>query len=141
MSGAKADRAKLRRVIEALEPGAMLTPVVTCRGVSTDAACFARLSVAEAFARHAGADVLASADDARALAAASGARLRDDETWEDLFFHLLLERVDRVSDAPIPRSGRTGRPRRPRLPAAIRPIRGSPNASSCSSAASNSPMP
>jgi len=135
-----ADMAALMEEAEALLR-AVLPPVVTCRGVSTDLACFERLSVAEAFARHSGADVLASADDARALAAASGARLRDDETWEDLFFHLLLERVDRVSDAPIPRSGRTGRPRRPRLPAAIRPIRGSPNASSCSSAASNSPMP
>ena len=38
--------------------------------------------------------MLASADDAPALAAASGARLRDGETWEDLFFRLLLERVE-----------------------------------------------
>lgn len=88
-----ADMAALMEEAEALLR-AVLPPVVTCRGVSTDLACFERLSVAEAFARHAGADVLASANDARALAAASGARLRDDETWEDLFFRLLLERVE-----------------------------------------------
>ncbi len=32
------------------------------------------------------------ASDAAALAAAAGARLRDGENWEDLFFRLLLER-------------------------------------------------
>jgi lysyl-tRNA synthetase class 2 len=38
--------------------------------------------------------VLATASDAPALAAASGTRLRPSETWEDLFFRLLLERVE-----------------------------------------------
>jgi len=38
--------------------------------------------------------VLATADDAAALAAAAGARLREAETWEDLFFRLLLERIE-----------------------------------------------
>jgi elongation factor P--(R)-beta-lysine ligase len=38
--------------------------------------------------------VLATADNASALAAAAGARLRDGETWEDLFFRLLLERIE-----------------------------------------------
>ncbi len=50
--------------------------------------------MAEAFARWVGADVLATAGDAPALAAQSGARLREGEGWEDLFFRLLLERVE-----------------------------------------------
>lgn len=79
---------------------AVLPPVVTCRGVSTDLARFERLTVAEAFARYVGADVLATAGDASALADAAGARRREDETWEDLFFRLLLERVE-------PQLGRT----------------------------------
>ncbi len=73
---------------------AVLPPTVTCRGVTTDLVRFERLSVAEAFALHVGADVLATADDAPALAAAAGARLRVGETWEDLFFRLLLERIE-----------------------------------------------
>jgi len=73
---------------------AVLPPVVTCRGVSTDLARFERLSVAEAFARWAGADVLATAGDAPALAAAAGVRLRVGESWEDLFFRLLLDRIE-----------------------------------------------
>jgi len=73
---------------------AVLPPVVTCRGVTTDLASFERLTMAEAFARHVGADVLTTAGDAAALAAQAGARLRDGEGWEDLFFRLLLERVE-----------------------------------------------
>ena len=38
--------------------------------------------------------MLATADDAAALAADAGAELRERETWEDLFFRLLLERVE-----------------------------------------------
>ncbi|NHN84673.1 EF-P lysine aminoacylase GenX [Acetobacter musti] len=55
---------------------------------------FERLTVAEAFRRHAGADVLATADNAEALAAQAGCTLRTGETWEDLFFRLLLERIE-----------------------------------------------
>jgi lysyl-tRNA synthetase class 2 len=73
---------------------AVLPPVVACRGVTTDLSHFARITVAEAFARYVGADVLATAGDAPALARASGAVLRDGEDWEDLFFRLLLERVE-----------------------------------------------
>jgi len=73
---------------------AVLPPVVTCRGVATDLSRVERLTVAEAFDRYADADVLATADDAPALAAAAGATLREGETWEDLFFRLLLERVE-----------------------------------------------
>jgi len=73
---------------------AVLPPVVSCRGVRTSLERFERLAVADAFARHVGADVLGTAGDAPALAAAAGARLRPDENWEDLFFRLLLERVE-----------------------------------------------
>jgi lysyl-tRNA synthetase class 2 len=73
---------------------AVLPPVVECRGVRTELDRIERLTLAEAFARDVGADLLASADDAAALAAQAGARLRAGETWEDLFFRLLLERVE-----------------------------------------------
>ncbi len=73
---------------------AVLPPVVTCRGIATRLERFERVTVAEAFARHAGADVLATAGDAPALATQAGTGLRPGETWEDLFFRLLLERVE-----------------------------------------------
>lgn len=73
---------------------AVLPPVVSCRGVATDLSRVERLTVSEAFARYVGADVLATAEDGSALAAAAKVRLRDGETWEDLFFRLLLERVE-----------------------------------------------
>jgi lysyl-tRNA synthetase class 2 len=88
-----ADMASLMDETESLLR-AVLPPVVESRGVRTDLAGFERLTVAEAFARYVGADVLATADDAPALAAQARARLRDGETWEDLFFRLLLERVE-----------------------------------------------
>lgn len=73
---------------------AVLPPVVACRGVTTALDRFERLSMAEAFRRHVGADVLGTAEDAPALARQAGAALRPGETWEDLFFRLLLERVE-----------------------------------------------
>jgi len=73
---------------------AVLPPAVRARGVTTSLARFERLTVAEAFARHAGADVLGTAGDAGALARSAGATLRAGEDWEDLFFRLLLERVE-----------------------------------------------
>jgi lysyl-tRNA synthetase class 2 len=73
---------------------AVLPPVVTCRGVTTDLSHRERLTMADAFARYVGADLLATAGDAPALAAAAGTRLRADEAWEDLFFRLLLEHVE-----------------------------------------------
>jgi lysyl-tRNA synthetase class 2 len=73
---------------------AVLPPLIRWRGLANDLADFEQLTVAEAFARHAGADVLATAGDAAALAAAAGATLRPGEDWEDLFFRLLLERVE-----------------------------------------------
>jgi lysyl-tRNA synthetase class 2 len=73
---------------------AVLPPVVSCRGITTDLSRFERLTVAEAFTRYAGLDLLAIGEDAAGLAAAAGVRLRDGEEWEDLFFRLLLDRVE-----------------------------------------------
>lgn len=73
---------------------AVLPPAVTCRGITTALDRFERLSVAEAFHRFAGIDVLATAGDAQALAAAAGLSLRDGEDWEDLFFRIMLDRVE-----------------------------------------------
>ncbi len=73
---------------------AVLPPVVSCRGVTTDLTRRAELTMAEAFARHVGADLLGTAGDAAALAAQAGTTLRDGEGWEDLFFRLLLARVE-----------------------------------------------
>lgn len=73
---------------------AVLPPVVTCRGVTNTLANFERLTLQDAFARYVGADLLGTAGDAPALAAQAGARLRPNEDWEDLFFRLVLERVE-----------------------------------------------
>jgi lysyl-tRNA synthetase class 2 len=73
---------------------AVLPPVVTCRGVTTDLSRVECLTVADAFERYVGVDVLATAEDAPALAAAAMTQLRENETWEDLFFRLLLGRVE-----------------------------------------------
>ena len=73
---------------------ATLPPIVRCRGVTTDLSHVERLTMAEAFSECAGVDLLAIGEDAAALAAAAGCRLREGETWEDLFFRLLLERIE-----------------------------------------------
>ncbi|MCQ8240878.1 EF-P lysine aminoacylase EpmA [Rhizosaccharibacter radicis] len=73
----------------------VLPPVVRCRGVETRLdGPFERLAMADAFRRHVGADLLGTAGDAPALAAQAGTTLREGEDWEDLFFRLLLERVE-----------------------------------------------
>jgi lysyl-tRNA synthetase class 2 len=73
---------------------AVLPAVVRCRGITTDLSRFEKLTVADAFSRHVGVDLLAIGEDADALAKAAGVRLRGGETWEDLFFRLLLELVE-----------------------------------------------
>ena len=73
---------------------AVLPPGVQIGPLACDLSRFERLTVAEAFARNVGADVLATEGDAPALAAAAGVRLRPAEDWEDLFFRLLLARVE-----------------------------------------------
>jgi len=72
----------------------MLPPVFTYAGHDISLAAANRLTVAEAFTRFVNADLLATAENAPALAAASGATLRPRETWEDLFFRLLLALVE-----------------------------------------------
>ncbi len=73
---------------------AVLPPTCTRAGMTVDLRHFERLTMAEAFARFAGADLLGTLDDAPALARSAGAALRPGEDWEDLFFRLLLERVE-----------------------------------------------
>jgi lysyl-tRNA synthetase class 2 len=73
---------------------ATLPPEVTCRGITTRLEAPEFLTVAEAFTHYVGADVLATEGDAAALAAQAGVALRGGEDWEDLFFRLLLERVE-----------------------------------------------
>jgi lysyl-tRNA synthetase class 2 len=74
-------------------------PVVEHAGVRTDLALpFERLTMAQAFARHCnGLDILATEGDTarlHAAATAAGFPPRPDESWEDLFFRLLLERIE-----------------------------------------------
>jgi lysyl-tRNA synthetase class 2 len=78
---------------------AVCPPVVEHGGVRTDLALpFERLTMQEAFARHCnGLDLLGTEGDGarlRAAALAAGFAVRADEGWEDLFFRLLLERVE-----------------------------------------------
>ncbi|GAB0112544.1 EF-P lysine aminoacylase EpmA [Acidisoma sp. C75] len=73
---------------------AVLPPVVTSQGVTTDLGEIECLTLAEAFRRHLGADLLGTAGDAAALAASAGVRLREGEDWEDLFFRLILGGIE-----------------------------------------------
>lgn len=63
---------------------------------------FARLTMAEAFARELGVDLLATAGDAAALAAAAGEPLRPADTWQDVFFRLLLGRIEPAIGRDVP---------------------------------------
>jgi len=73
---------------------AVLPAKVTSRGITTSLEKFERLTLQDAFARHVGADLLATANNPEALAAQARTKLRPNETWEDLFFRLLLDRVE-----------------------------------------------
>lgn len=78
---------------------AVCPPVVAHGGVETDLALpFERITMAEAFARWCGGiDILGTEGDAARLGAAAariGVPPREGEGWEDLFFRLLLERVE-----------------------------------------------
>ena len=57
-----------------------------------------RLTVAEAFRRHAGVDVLATlgegGGDAAALERAAGLSHRSDYSWNDVFFRIMLEKIE-----------------------------------------------
>lgn len=73
---------------------ATLPPEVSWGGRSNRLDAYERLSVPEAFARHAGVDLLAHLDDRDALAAAAGITPRPAETWQDVFFRILIERIE-----------------------------------------------
>ncbi|GAA0567343.1 EF-P lysine aminoacylase EpmA [Craurococcus roseus] len=78
---------------------AVCPPVVAHAGVETDLRSkFERITVAEAFAEHCGGlDILGTEGNAARLredARCAGLEARGDESWEDLFFRLLLERVE-----------------------------------------------
>jgi lysyl-tRNA synthetase class 2 len=81
---------------------AVLPPLLVRNGQTIALEKFERITVAEAFFRYVGADVLASEGDAPALADAAQTRLREGESWEDLFFRLLLERVEPVLGRQCP---------------------------------------
>jgi lysyl-tRNA synthetase class 2 len=85
--------ADLMDEVEALLRAA-LPPSVTWRGNTTPLTTFERLTVARAFEQYAGVAGRVPTDTAAGLAAAAGVTLRAGETWEDLFFRLLLERVE-----------------------------------------------
>ncbi len=63
---------------------------------------FRRLTMAEAFDRYVGVDLLATAGDAAALAAAAGETLRPGEGWQDVFFRLLLGRIEPAIGRDVP---------------------------------------
>ncbi len=74
---------------------ATLPPVVSWGGATIRLdRPFERLTMQEAFARHVGVDLLATGDDVDRLAHASATVRRAGETWEDLFFRLLLSHVE-----------------------------------------------
>lgn len=53
-----------------------------------------RLTVAEAFVRHAGVDLFATLGNAEALAGASGIAMHGGDTWEDVFFRIMFEKIE-----------------------------------------------
>jgi lysyl-tRNA synthetase class 2 len=79
---------------------AVLPPVVSWRGTATALEIFERLTVKTAFSRFAGVELGGEADSVMGLADAAGVWARSGESWDDLFFRLLLERVE-------PRIGRS----------------------------------
>lgn len=55
---------------------------------------FERLSIQDAFKNYVGIDLLSLPEDAAILADAAKIELRQNEKWEDLFFRLLLEKIE-----------------------------------------------
>ncbi|WP_425066580.1 EF-P lysine aminoacylase EpmA [Reyranella sp.] len=53
-----------------------------------------RLTVAQAFVRHAGVDLFATIGNAEALAGASGIAMHAGDTWEDVFFRIMFEKIE-----------------------------------------------
>jgi elongation factor P--(R)-beta-lysine ligase len=53
-----------------------------------------RLTVAEAFDRHAGVDLLATVGDAEKLSRLSGVAMHAGDSWDDVFFRIMLDRIE-----------------------------------------------
>jgi len=53
-----------------------------------------RLTVSEAFARYAGVDLLATAGNAEALSAASGIAMHAGDSWDDVFFRIMFDKIE-----------------------------------------------
>ena len=62
--------------------------------VCDPAAAPERLTVAEAFERHAGVDLLATVGDAERLSRASGVAMHAGDTWDDVFFRIMFDRIE-----------------------------------------------
>jgi lysyl-tRNA synthetase class 2 len=73
---------------------ATLPPTISRAGQEISTETYEILSVAESFSRYLQADLLACGEDAQALADACGHQLRDNETWEDFFFRMLLSYIE-----------------------------------------------
>jgi lysyl-tRNA synthetase class 2 len=53
-----------------------------------------RLTVAEAFERHAGVDLFATIGDAARLSRLSGVAMHDGDSWDDVFFRIMFDRIE-----------------------------------------------
>jgi lysyl-tRNA synthetase class 2 len=53
-----------------------------------------RLTVAEAFDRHAGVDLLATVGNGEKLAGQAGIVMHADDTWDDVFFRIMFDRIE-----------------------------------------------
>ncbi|WIM13443.1 EF-P lysine aminoacylase EpmA [Enhydrobacter sp.] len=53
-----------------------------------------RLTVAEAFDRHAGVDLLATVGNGEKLAGQAGIAMHADDTWDDVFFRIMFDRIE-----------------------------------------------
>jgi len=53
-----------------------------------------RLTVVQAFERHAGVDLLATVGSAQTLAHASGVAMHAGDTWDDVFFRIMFDRIE-----------------------------------------------
>ena len=53
-----------------------------------------RLTVAEAFDRHAGVDLFATVGDAQELSRLSGIAMHDGDSWDDVFFRIMFDRIE-----------------------------------------------
>lgn len=55
-----------------------------------------RLTVAQAFERHAGVDLFATTGDAAKLSRLSGVAMHDGDSWDDVFFRIMFDRIEHL---------------------------------------------